>query len=83
MPTFERWCRVTVVGPDGADREWRDLGGIGAPDLGTVDAVARLALASGREGCTVRLSEVSSALAELLELSGISSATGRSLEAGH
>ncbi len=71
MPAEQRWCRVTVLGPDGTVRVHHILEGPGTPDLGSVDEVARLALWAGRQGGSVVLSEVSPELDELLQLSGL------------
>jgi hypothetical protein len=71
MAVTETWCRVTIVGPDGSELARRVLSGPGAPDLGAVDDVARLALAAGRHGCAIVLAEVCPALRELLELAGL------------
>jgi hypothetical protein len=48
-----------------------DVGALPPPDLGTVDALARLALALRRAGCAVSLVRASSELRELLGLSGL------------
>jgi hypothetical protein len=71
MVDAQRWCRVTVLGPDGRVRVHHILEGPGTPDIGSVDEVARLALWAGRDGGSVVLSEVSPELDELLELSGL------------
>lgn len=54
------------------------------PDLGLVDALARLQVAAGRLGCSVRLREVSADLAQLLDLVGFGCCGGPALalEAG-
>jgi hypothetical protein len=65
------WCRITVVGPDGAVVTERLLRTSGPPDLGTVNEVARHALAARRLGGAIVLHEVAPALRELLELSGL------------
>jgi hypothetical protein len=67
----QRWCRVTVLGPDGTVRVHHILEGPGAPDVTSVDDVAQLALRAGRSGGSVVLSEVAPELDELLELSGL------------
>jgi hypothetical protein len=72
MTAVEVWCRVTVVGPDGAVLACCLLRRTGAPDLGSVDRVARLALLAGRLGGGIVLADVSSALRELLDLAGLS-----------
>jgi ADP-ribose pyrophosphatase YjhB (NUDIX family) len=59
------------VGPDGAELASAVLEGPGAPDLGAVDAVARWALLAGRLGRGITLAQVSPAMRELLELTGL------------
>jgi hypothetical protein len=71
MCPVELWCRVTVVGPDGAELASHVLSGPGAPDMGTVDDVARLALRAGRLGGGAVLTDVCPALQALLELTGL------------
>jgi hypothetical protein len=66
------WCQVNVVGPDRVTLAAHRLEGPGAPDLGAVDEVARLALLASRLGGYIVLSEVVPALSALLELSGLS-----------
>jgi hypothetical protein len=62
---------VTVVGPDGDKVASGVLRSSGAPDLGAVDGIARLALAAGRLGGAMFLAQVSPALDALLELTGL------------
>ena len=62
-PLLARGSRVTL-----------DLGALTDADLATVDALARLHVAAGRAGCALRLRNVPPALAELLELAGLSGA---------
>jgi hypothetical protein len=71
MEDMVLWCRVTVVGPDGAELTSRALTGPGTPDLGAVDEVARLALLAGRLGGVIVLAELAPALRILLELAGL------------
>jgi hypothetical protein len=71
MVVIRTWGRVTVVGPDGAPLGFYLLEGAGAPDLGVVDDVARLALLAARQGGCIVLEEVSPAMGELLELAGL------------
>ncbi len=49
------------------------VGRLGAlpPDLGVVDALARLQLVAMRQGCSIRLRDVGDDLAGLLELVGL------------
>ena len=67
----ELWGRVTIIGPDGAELVSGELRGSGAPDLGTVESIARLALSTGRLGGSMTLAQVSPALDALLELAGL------------
>jgi len=71
MGSFQRWCRVAVVGPDGTEAACCDLEGKGSPGLGTVDQVAYLALLARRLEGHITLGEVSPSLRELLELGGL------------
>ena len=48
-----------------------DVGALADPDVGTVDALARLQLTSRRHGCRVRLLHASVELRELLDLTGL------------
>ncbi len=55
---------------------WRsELPGHGAPGLDAVDDVGRLALAVGRLGLTLVLSDVTPELGHLLDLAGLSNLT--------
>jgi hypothetical protein len=71
MADNQLWCRIALVGPGGAVLETRSLGGAGAPGLGAIDDVARLALSATKLGGRVVLEEVSPEMAELLELAGL------------
>ena len=71
MAPLERWCRITIVGPDGTVLAGCVLEGSGAPDLGTVDHVARQALLAARLGGSIALDDVSPAMRELLDLAGL------------
>ena len=48
-----------------------DVGALAHPDVGTIDALARLQLTSRRLGCRVRLLHASVELRELLDLTGL------------
>lgn len=65
------WCRVKVLSSDGTELADILLEGKGAPDLGAVGEVARLALLAGRLGGGVVLAEVSASLDALLRLAGL------------
>jgi hypothetical protein len=71
MADLQRWCRVTVFGTDGTKLASGVVVGPGAPDIGAVDDVARLALHAARLGGRISLAEVSPAMRELLELAGL------------
>jgi hypothetical protein len=71
MADLQRWCRVTVFGTDGTELATGVLVGPGAPDIGAVDDLARLALHAARLGGRVSLAEVSPAMRDLLELAGL------------
>lgn len=55
----------------GSDAFVCDVAGLSEPDLGTVDALARLQLAAHRLGPPFRLRHVSEELVELLTLCGL------------
>lgn len=82
MATAKPWCRVTIVGSDGAELVSFVLAGPGSPDLAAVDAVAHLALWARRPGGDIVLAEVSKAFAELLELVGLGVEVQRQSELG-
>ncbi|HKA98560.1 MAG TPA: hypothetical protein VKD66_20020 [Streptosporangiaceae bacterium] len=65
-----RWARMVVVAADGT--HWKvPLAGEGPPDLAFVAALARFQLIVRRAGGRVWLEDVSSPLAELLDLAGL------------
>jgi hypothetical protein len=66
-----RWCRVTMVGSDGDPIAHGVLEGPGAPDLGTVEDLARLALLAKRLGAHLHLADMTPELVDLLELAGL------------
>ncbi len=65
------WARVVLIGPAGTELATWLLTGPGAPDLATVDALARWQLAARPLGGSIRLRDVSPELAGLLELVGL------------
>ena len=65
----ERVCGL--LRGSGASLALCDVAGV-EPDAVTVDALARLQLAAGRLGCTVRLRNASDGLRELVALMGLS-----------
>ena len=71
LPVMLTWCRVTMVDPDGVALASGVLEGPAAPDLGTVDDVARLALIAKRLGGGLVLTDVSPDLRALVELTGL------------
>ena len=62
------WCRITVFDCDGTPVSTFVLEGSGLPDIGTVDDIAQRALAAGRAGARLVLSEVTPELQELIDL---------------
>src|SRR6266446_10622017 len=64
-------ARVVVVAADGTHRVLLLLGA-GAPGLAAVGELARLQLRARRGGGSIHVQEVSPALAELLDLAGLS-----------
>jgi hypothetical protein len=79
MDGIAPWARVVLEWPDGVAVTML-LEGDARPDLGTVEGLARLGLVARRGGCRMHLREVSPALAELLELAGLSRELGASPE---
>ena len=71
MDGLQRWCRVTVLDPNGIELCCVALEGPGDPDLGTVDDLARLALVAKRLGGGIVVNDMSSALHELVDLTGL------------
>ncbi|HEY4427522.1 MAG TPA: STAS domain-containing protein [Solirubrobacteraceae bacterium] len=67
---YARACRLLAA--EDIDRLACETAGIAA-DAVAVDALARLALAARRHGCTVQLRGASAELMELLELAGLAS----------
>lgn len=65
---------VTLIGGDTEVRFGRVVGR--HADLGLVDALARLHLAAGRAGCSLRLRAVCPQLTELIELAGLTDLLG-------
>ena len=66
---------VVLVRGDAELASW-PLPGRGRPDLGAVEALARLQLAARRLGCSIRLRDACVELSELLELCGLSEVVG-------
>lgn len=60
MGPVEVWCTITLTGSACA-----------APDIALVDALARLALVAGRNGGSLTVTEMSPAVARLLDLAGL------------
>jgi len=71
MVDVQLWCRITLIGADGAELAYSILEGPGAPDLVALDQIAHLALVAARAGAAAVLADASAELVELLELSGL------------
>jgi ABC-type transporter Mla MlaB component len=72
-----------LVDGDGAVQV--DIGRIldARPDLALVDALARLQLAAGRLGCSIRVVEPCAELRELLDLAGLAHLVAREPDPKH
>jgi hypothetical protein len=66
-----RWCRITVTGPDGTALACYVLQGPDGPCLATVDTLCRMTVAARRTGGDVIVDQLSPALRDLLELTGL------------
>ena len=75
VPALCERVRVLLDG-SGADLVVCDLGGVGAADVATVDALARLQLAARRVGRRIRVRHASAELQELLALTGLGNVLG-------
>jgi hypothetical protein len=62
------WCRLLVLDREGSVSRRETLEGTGAPDLGSVEEIARRALAAARCGGRLVLVEVAPEMRELLDL---------------
>lgn len=60
-----------VIGPGDVEVARWALDGRGCPDLAAVDGLARLALVARRQGCTIRVRDACTELAELVDLAGL------------
>ena len=74
-----RWARMVVVGADGTHRVVL-VTGEGPPDLAVVAGLARCQLMARRAGGRIWLEDVSSALGELLDLTGLRREVGGQAE---
>jgi ABC-type transporter Mla MlaB component len=73
---------VPGADPDGPSLILCDLTQLAAADMGTVDALARLALRARRLGCSISLRDPSSELCELLAFAGLDDVLRRSPDSG-
>ena len=71
VPVTEPWCRLRVERPDGHVVARHTLHGVGAPDLDTLDAVARLLLLTRRGGTRLVVEDAVPELRELIDLAGL------------
>lgn len=70
VPQRDTATTVVLVHGDVEVARWPLVRG-GRPDLAVVDELARLQLAAGRLGCSIRLRDTCGALTELLDLAGL------------
>jgi hypothetical protein len=82
MPSARSWGRVRVVSDDGTVLATLLLGGVGLPDMATVDEVARLGLWATRAGASVVVVDATAELARLLGLAGLPVEVRRQAEGG-
>ena len=71
MGGCRRWCRVTLVDPQGEIVAGWALAGEANPGLEAVDLIGRWAVVARRAGAKVRIVDACSELRELLELAGL------------
>jgi hypothetical protein len=71
MAEAELWCRMTIVGPGDLELAAFALKGPGDPDIGAVDDVARFVVLAKRLGGRLVLTELSTKLRALLDLTGL------------
>jgi hypothetical protein len=72
---------VLIVRPDGSCETVRIVGD-DPPTLEVIDSLARLQLTTRRQGGQLRLEELSAALGQLLELTGLGRELGGEAEGG-
>jgi hypothetical protein len=65
------WARVVLIGSSGDPTATWDIRAPGRAELAVVDALARCQLAARRAGGSIRVTETSRELAELLDLLGL------------
>ena len=68
--TSQRWATIALTVDGDPTATW-ELTGCGSPTLATVDALARLRLDAQRLGWEIVVRDPVTALAELLELAGL------------
>lgn len=73
-------CVCASAARDDSDPLCYDVAGLEAPDVGTVDALARMALTARRLGRRLELRRARGDLGELLLLAGLSGAEGSAVE---
>jgi len=71
MAGFGIWCRVALMAPGGVPLRTWVVSGIGAPDLGLVEYLARLQLAATRAGGMLVVDDFCDTLTEILDLTGL------------
>ncbi len=71
MPSYEPTPQVVVVHGGAEVACWPLPEGL-QPDLSVVDRLARLQLAAGRLGCSIRIRDAPVRLRELIDLAGLS-----------
>jgi hypothetical protein len=82
MAAVVAWGRIVFLGPNGVEVAGWVVAGRGAPDLSVVDRLARTQLAARRMGGHVRVLDMSTDLADLLDLVGLRREVGGEPEGG-
>lgn len=71
MALSEEWATIVLLAGGGKEMAHWPLMGEERPDLGTVDLLARLALAARRAGCSIQVRGACGELEDLLDLAGL------------
>lgn len=72
------WGRMVFIGPTGAEASY-GIDGPGAPDLGTVDWLAKAQLCARRSGGRIEVRDATPELTALLDLCGLRRLCGQVL----
>ncbi|HLI25112.1 MAG TPA: hypothetical protein VKU91_09160 [Acidimicrobiales bacterium] len=82
LTVMSRWCRVEVLGPDGAPVASWPVDGARPPDMSAIDMLGRVVLGARAQGYRVVLTDICPELLELLDLIGLRRQMGGQSENG-